>query len=132
MGKLQNDKIYTNLGAVISDLDYGDFIYFIYNLGMDYYDGLDVISKADWQDILGVLKENYTRYEVENKIGYEEFINNMATFINEKFYKHKSAYDVMMDALYSFEKGNQDSRLEYLIKDFDEHEELDNEFSQSL
>lgn len=47
MGKLNPNKIYVNIGEVILNFSYKDFIYFIYNLGMDYYDGLDVISSED-------------------------------------------------------------------------------------
>ena len=68
MGKLNPNKIYVNLGEVILNFSYKDFIYFIYNLGMDYYDGLDIISDEDWHDILEALKENYVQYEVEKKI----------------------------------------------------------------
>ena len=57
MGKLKPNKIYVNLGEVISEFTYADFIYFIYNLGMDYYDGLNIISKEEWNDILNSLKE---------------------------------------------------------------------------
>ena len=56
MGKLNPNKIYVNLGEVISELTYADFIYFIYNLGMDYYDGLNIVSKEEWNDILNSLK----------------------------------------------------------------------------
>ena len=57
MGKLKPNKIYVNLGEVISEFTYADFIYFIYNLGMDYYDGLNIISKEEWNDILNFLKK---------------------------------------------------------------------------
>ena len=67
MGKLKPNKIYVNLGEVISEFTYADFIYFIYNLGMDYYDGLNIISKEEWNDILNFLKENYTQYEIEKR-----------------------------------------------------------------
>ena len=125
MGKLNPNKIYVNLGEVISEFTYADFIYFIYNLGMDYYDGLNIISKEEWNDILNFLKENYTHYEVEKKINYREFRKRMASFLNKKFYKHKHAYEVMNDALTSFEKGNKTAKLKYLIKDFEEHEGFD-------
>ena len=32
MGKLNPNKIYVNLGEVISEFTYADFIYFIYNI----------------------------------------------------------------------------------------------------
>ena len=44
MGKLNPYKIYVNLGEVVLKFTYKDFIFFIYNLGMDYYDGIDIIS----------------------------------------------------------------------------------------
>ena len=125
MGKLNPNKIYVNLGEVISELTYADFIYFIYNLGMDYYDGLNRISKEEWNNILNFLKENYTQYEVEKKINYREFRKRMASFLNEIFYKHEHAYEVMHDALASFGKGNKTAKLKYLIKDFEEHQEFD-------
>ena len=125
MGKLKPNKIYVNLGEVISEFTYADFIYFIYNLGMDYYDGLNIISKEEWNDILNFLKENYTHYEVEKKINYREFRKRMASFMSEKFYKHKHVYEVMNDALTSFGKGNKTAKLKYLIKDFEENEEFD-------
>ena len=129
MGKLNPNKIYVNLGEVILNFSYKDFIYFIYNLGMDYYDGLDIISDEDWHDILEALKENYVQYEVEKKINYKEFRENMATFINGKFYKHRHAYEVMTDAMMSFGKGNKSAKLKYLIKDFEEHEKFENEIA---
>ena len=46
---------------------------------------------------------------------------------NDKFYRHRSAYEVAMDALTSFGKGNQSAKLKYLIEDFEEHEVFDNE-----
>ena len=49
----------------------------------------------------------------------------MASFINEKFYKHKHVYEVMNDALTSFGKGNKTAKLKYLIKDFEENEGFD-------
>lgn len=119
------NKIYVNLGEVISEFTYADFIYFIYNLGMDYYDGLNIISKEEWNDILTSLKENYTQYEVEKKINYREFRKRMASFMNEKFYKHRHSYEVMYDAIDSFGKGNKNAQLKYLIKDFEEHQEFD-------
>ena len=122
MGKLNPNKIYVNLGEVILKLSYKDFIYFIYHLGMDYYDGFDMISDQDWSDILETLKENYVQYEVEKKIRYKEFLMNMATFLNTKFYKHKYAYEVMNNAMSSFGEGNAAAKLKYLIKDFEEHE----------
>ena len=125
MGKLNPNKIYVNLGEVISEFTYADFIYFIYNLGMDYYDGLNIISKEEWNDILNFLKENYTQYEVEKKINYREFRKRMALFMSEKFYKHKHVYEVMNDALTSFGKGNKTAKLKYLIKDFEENEGFD-------
>ena len=125
MGKLNPNKIYVNLGEVISEFTYADFIYFIYNLGMDYYDGLNIISKEEWNDILNFLKENYTHYEVEKKINYREFRKRMASFMSEKFYKHKHVYEVMNDALTSFGKGNKTAKLKYLIKDFEENEGFD-------
>ena len=127
MGQLNPDKIYVNIGEVISEFDYEDFIYFIYNLGMDYYDGLNIISKEEWTDIFNALKENYAEFEVEKNIKYEEFRDKMAVFINDKFYRHRCAYEVAMDALTSFGKGNQSAKLNYLIVDFEEHEAFDNE-----
>ena len=127
MGQLNPDKIYVNIGEVISEFDYEDFIYFIYNLGMDYYDGLNIISKEEWTDIFNALKENYAEFEVEKNIKYEEFRDKMSVFINDKFYRHRSAYEVAMDALTSFGKGNQSAKLKYLIEDFEEHEAFDNE-----
>ena len=127
MGNLKQDKLYTNLGAVVADFTYRDFIYFIYNLGMDYYDGLNVISKAEWQAIFAALKDNYTQYEVEKKINYRQFRENMATFLNEKFYKHKAVHTVMTDALTSFGMGNETAKLKYLIKDFEEKEAFEAE-----
>lgn len=129
MGKLKRDKIYRNLGEVILQLPYRDFIYFIYNLGMDYYDGLNILTKEEWSRIFNALKDNYVQYEIEKKINYKEFRKRMATFINGIFYKHRSAYEVMMDALSSFDKGNKTAKLKYLIEDFEEHEALDNEFN---
>ena len=129
MGKLNPNKIYTNIGEVILKFSYKDFIYFIYNLGMDYYDGLNVISRDDWHDILNSLKENYIQYEVERKISYKEFRENMASLINRKFYKHRSAYEVMTDAMASFGKGNKSAKLKYLIKDFEEHEKIEEEIA---
>ena len=126
MGKLKR-KIYVNLKEVILDFTYRDFIYFIYNLGMDYYDGINDVSKEEWQDIFGALKDNYVQYEVERKIDYKTFRANMAAFINNKFYKHRSAYEVMTFALSSFGRGNKTAKLKYLIRDFEEHEEFDNE-----
>ena len=128
MGKLK-DKIYVNLEEVISELTYGDFIYFIYNLGMDYYDGLNIVSREEWQDIFRTLKAEYTQYEVEHKINYKQFRKIMAAFLNAKFYKHPSVYEVMTGALTSFERGNRSSKLKELIRDFEEHEELDNEIN---
>ena len=129
MGKLNPNKIYVNIGEVILNFSYKDFIYFIYNLGMDYYDGLDVISSEDWRDILNARKEDCVRYEGEKKINYKEFRENMATFINGKFYKHRHAYEVMTDAMMSFGKGNKSAKLKYLIKDFEEHEKFENEIA---
>ena len=127
MGKLKQDKIYVNLGEVISDLIYRDFIYFIYNLGMDYYDGLNLITKEEWQSIFSALKDNYTQYEIEKKINYKEFRQRMAEFLNKMFYKHRSVYEIMTDALTSFDKGSKKAKLKYLIRDFEEHEAFDNE-----
>ncbi|MBE5731769.1 MAG: hypothetical protein E7353_01930 [Clostridiales bacterium] len=127
MGKSKLDRIYGNLGEVISVFTYREFIYFIYNLGMDYYDGLNIVTKKEWQSIFNVLKDNYVQYEVEKKINYKEFRKRMAEFVNGVFYKHKYAYEVMMDALTSFGQGNKTAKLKYLIKDFEEHEEFDNE-----
>ena len=129
MGKLNPNKIYVNLGEVVLKFSYRDFIYFIYNLGMDYYDGLQIVSDEDWYDILKTLKENYVQYEVENKINFKEFRENMATFLNAKFYKHKHAYEVMTDAMTSFGKGNTSAKLKHLIDDFEEHEKLKQEFA---
>ena len=130
MGKLNPDKIYVNIGEVISEFDYEDFIYFIYNLGMDYYDGLNIISKEEWMNVFKALKENYAEFEVEKNITYEEFREKMAVFINDMFYKHRSVYNVMMDALTSFGKGNQSATLKYLIEDFEEHEAFEKEFAE--
>ena len=127
MGKLNPNKIYVNLGEVILKFSYRDFIYFIYNLGMDYYDGLQVISDEDWQDILAALKKNYIQYEVEKKINYKKFRENMATFLSTKFHKHKHAYEVMSDAMTSFGQGNASAKLKYLINDFEEHEKFKQE-----
>ncbi len=129
MGKLNPNKIYANIGEVILKFSYKDFIYFIYNLGMDYYDGFDVIGSEDWHDILNALKENYVQYEVKKKIKYKEFRENMAAFINSKFYKHKHAYEVMTDAMMSFGEGNESAKLKYLIKDFEEREKFENEIA---
>ena len=126
---MKQGKIYKNLGEVILQFTYRDFIYFIYNLGMDYYDGLNILSKKEWSSIFNTLKDNYVQYEIEKKINYKEFRKRMATFINEIFYKHRCAYEVMLDALSSFDKGNKTAKLKYLIKDFEEHEALDNEFN---
>lgn len=46
-------------------------------------------------------------------------------FINDKFYRHRSAYEVAMDALISFGEGNQSAKLNCLIEDFEEHEVFD-------
>ena len=127
MGKLNPNKIYVNLGEVILKLSYRDFVYFIYNLGMDYYDGLQIISDEDWRDILETLKANYVQYEVEKKIKYKEFRENMAMFLNIKFYKHKHAYEVMTNAMTSFGHGNASAKLKYLINDFEEHEKFKQE-----
>ena len=127
MGKLNPNKIFVNLGEVILTFSYRDFIYFIYNLGIDYYDGLQIISDEDWCDILETLKANYVQYEVEKKIKYKEFRENMATFLNTKFYKHKHAYEVMSDAMTSFGQGNASAKLKYLINDFEEHEKFKQE-----
>ena len=121
MGKLNPNKIYVNLGEVVLKFSYRDFIYFIYNLGMDYYDGLDIISDQDWQDI---------QYEVEKKIKFKEFRENMATFLNAKFYKHKYAYEVMTDAMTSFGQGNGTAKLKHLINDFEEHEKFKQECAE--
>lgn len=48
-------------------------------------------------------------------------------FINDKFYRHRSAYEVAMDALTSFEEGNKSAKLKCLTKDFEEYEVFDNE-----
>ena len=72
MSVLKPNKIYKNLGEVILEFTYRDFIYFIYNLGMDYYDGLNVLTKEEWQSILNALKDNYLQYEIEKKINYKE------------------------------------------------------------
>ena len=128
MGKLDPNQIYVNLGEVVSLYTYKDFIYFMYNLGMDYYDGLNIISKEEWQAILEALKENYQQYEVEKKINYRQFRANMADFLSQKFRKHPSLFQVMQDALTSFEKGNKIAKLKYLIRDFEEHEALEKEF----
>lgn len=127
MGKLKQDKIYVNLGEVISEFTYRDFIYFIYNLGMDYYDGLNILTKKEWQSIFNALKDNYVQYEIEKKINYKEFRNRMATFINDVFYKHIHAHEVMIDALSSFDRGNKNTKLKSLIKAFEEYEAFDNE-----
>ncbi len=127
MGKLNPNKIYVNLGEVVLKFSYKDFIYFIYNLGMDYYDGLDIISDEDWHDILEALKENYVQYEVEKKIKYKEFRENMASFLNTKFYKHKHAYEVMTDVMTSFGQGNDTAKLNHLINDFEEREKFKQE-----
>ena len=131
MGKLNSNKIYVNLGEVVLKFSYRDFIYFIYNLGMDYYDGLQIISDEEWHDIFAALKENYVQYEVEKKIKYKEFRDNMATFLNAKFYKHKHAHEVMMDAMTSFGEGNTSAKLKHLIEDFEEHEKLAKEFADA-
>lgn len=130
MGKFNHDKIYTSLGAVVSEFTYGEFIYFMYNFGMDYYDDIAAITKDEWQDILTALKGNYTQYEVEKKINYRQFRENMATFLNDKFRKHPQAHNVMITALVSFDHGNKNSKLKYLIRDFDEHEAMAREFEQ--
>ena len=127
----KKDKLYGNIGEVISDFTYKEFIYFIYNLGMDYYDGLNVISKEEWQEIFVALKDNYTQYEVEKKIKYKEFKANMAAFINQKLYKHPSAHQVMTDALTTFGYGNKTAKLKYLILDFEEHEAFEMEFAEN-
>lgn len=127
MSVLKPNKIYENLGEVILEFTYRDFIYFIYNLGMDYYDGLNVLTKEEWQSILNALKDNYLQYEIEKKINYKEFKKRMAAHINGVFYKHKYAYEVMTDALSSFDKGNKKAKLKYLMKDFEEHEAFENE-----
>ena len=69
MSVLKPNKIYKNLGEVILEFTYRDFIY---NLGMDYYDGLNVLTKEEWQSILNALKDNYLQYEIEKKINYKE------------------------------------------------------------
>ena len=76
---------------------------------------------------LETLKANYVQYEVEKKIKYKEFRENMATFLNTKFYKHKHAYEVMSDAMTSFGQGNASAKLKYLITDFEEHEKFKQE-----
>ena len=53
----------------------------------------------------------------------------MATFLNAKFYKHKHAYEVMSDAMSSFGQGNANAKLKYLIQDFEEHENMQKEFT---
>lgn len=123
------DKIYTNLGQVVADFTYRDFIYFIYNLGMDYYDGLNVVSRDQWQNIYQALKDNYVQYQVEKQIHYRQFRANMAAVLNEAFRKHPSAYQVMNDALTSFGKGNKSAKLKHLIHDFEEHEIIDRELA---
>lgn len=129
MNKPKSGKIYANLGEVISEFTYRDFLYFIYNLGMDYYDGLNFLCKEEWQSIFSVLKDSYNKYEIEKKINYREFRKIMAEFINGVFYKHKYAYEIMSDAISSFGQGSRAAKLKYLIEDFNEHEEFDNEIN---
>jgi hypothetical protein len=125
MGKVNyRKKIYINLKQIICDYTYKELIYFIYNLGMDFYDGLNILSREDWLDIYNSLIENYTKYEVLKEIKYKEFRENIATVIEQKFYKHEKAYETMIEALRTFGEGNKNAKLKYLIKDFEEHEKL--------
>ena len=126
---MKKDKIYTNLGEVVSAFTYRDFIYFMFNLGMDYYDGLNVMSREEWEKIFTALKENYTLYEKEKKINYRQFRANMADILNEVFHKHRSAYNVMYDALISFGVGTKDLKMKYLISDLEEQEAMAKEFT---
>jgi hypothetical protein len=121
--------MYTDLGAVISDFTCCEFIYFLYNLGMDYYDGLGVMSDEEWQTVFCALKDNYVLYEVEKEIDYRELRARMAAVLNKTFYKHRSAYDVMMDALSSFDQGDRSVRLKHLIRSLEESEALAREFA---
>ena len=125
-----NKKLYTNLTEVISDFTYRELIYFLYNLGMDYYDGLNVMSRVEWQGIFAALKENYIRYEVEKTIRYREFRQIMAVLIGNTFYKHPHVYEIMTDALTSFNCGNNRSKLKHLIRDLEYHEALDQELRE--
>lgn len=126
---MKKDKIYVNLGEVILDLTYRDFFYFIYNLGMDYYDGMNILTKEEWKSIYSALKDNYVQYEIEKNINYKEFKKRMAEVINRVFYKHKNAYEVMLDALSSFGKGDRKAKLKHLIKTFEEYETFDDEIN---
>ena len=45
------------------------------------------------------------------------------------FYKHKNAYEVMLDALSSFGKGDRKAKLKHLIKTFEEYETFDDEIN---
>ncbi len=129
MGRVNfRKKFYVHPGEVVLDYTYKELIYFIYNLGMDYYDGLGILRREDWQEILTVLKAYYTQYEVEKKIRYKEFKGGMSAFIGKKFYKHPKAYEVMMLAMECFGKGNAKAKLKALIKDFEEREIMDAEF----
>ena len=40
-----NNKIYTSLESIILDFTYSEFVYFIYNFGMDYYDRIDSLTR---------------------------------------------------------------------------------------
>ena len=126
---MKKDKIYVNLGEVILDLTYRDFFYFIYHLGMDYYDGMNILTKEEWKSIYSALKDNYVQYEIEKNINYKEFKKRMAEVINRVFYKHKNAYEVMLDALSSFGKGDRKAKLKHLIKTFEEYETFDDEIN---
>ena len=126
---MKKDKIYTSLGEVVSAFTYRDFIYFMFNLGMDYYDGLNVMSKEEWEKIFTALKENYTLYEKEKKINYRQFRANMADVLNGVFHKHRSSYNVMYDALTSFGVGTKDLKMKYLISDLEEQEAMAKEFT---
>ena len=127
IAKIRN-KMFVTLKDIISEFTYREFIYFIYNLGMDYYDGLDILNREEWQAIFNCLKDSYIQYEVEKKIKYKDFREIMATLIGKIFYKHKHDYEVTIEAWEVFGKGNKNAKLNYLIKDFEEHEILDNEF----
>ncbi len=124
----EDGKPAVRVGEVIERFTYKEFIYFIYNLGIDYYDRIGVITREDWADVYATLKDAYTQYEVEKKINFKEFKGVMATIFDKKFYKSQKAHAIMVDAMTSFGYGNDNAKLKYLIQDFDEREEWDREF----
>ena len=129
MGKVNyNNKIYTSLESIILDFTYSEFIYFIYNFGMDYYDRINTLTREEWENIYNCLKENYNKYEVLKEINFKQFKINISSFIESIIKKKNNKTQYREEALDCFGCGNKKAKLKYLIRDFEEMEKMDKVF----